>query len=40
VPPGEGYRVGIDRDADGFADGDELIAGTNPADPSSYPGHR
>jgi mono/diheme cytochrome c family protein len=39
VPPGEGYRVGIDRDADGYADGDELLAGTNPADPNSYPGH-
>ncbi len=39
VPPGEGFRVGIDRDADGYADGDELLAGTNPANPNSYPGH-
>ncbi len=39
VPPGEGFRVGIDRDGDGYADGDELLAGTNPANPNSYPGH-
>jgi hypothetical protein len=39
VPPGEGFRVGIDRDSDGYADDDELLAGTNPADPNSYPGH-
>jgi sugar lactone lactonase YvrE len=39
VPPGEGWRVGIDRDGDGYADGDELLAGTNPANPNSYPGH-
>jgi DNA-binding beta-propeller fold protein YncE len=39
VPPGEGYRLGIDRDADGYADGDERAAHTNPADPNSYPGH-
>jgi DNA-binding beta-propeller fold protein YncE len=40
VPPGEGYRLGIDRDGDGYADGDERFARTNPADPNSYPGHR
>jgi hypothetical protein len=40
VPPGEGYRLGIDRDGDGYADGDERFAHTNPADPNSYPGHR
>jgi DNA-binding beta-propeller fold protein YncE/mono/diheme cytochrome c family protein len=39
VPPGEGFRDGIDRDSDGYADGDELLAKTNPADPNSYPGH-
>ena len=38
VPPGSGERIGIDRDEDGFFDGDELDAGTNPADPNSYPG--
>ncbi len=39
VPPGEGFRDGIDRDSDGYADGDELLVKTNPADPNSYPGH-
>jgi YVTN family beta-propeller protein len=37
VPPGSGWRVGIDRDGDGYADGDELAARTNPADPTSHP---
>jgi hypothetical protein len=37
VPPGSGYRVGIDRDADGFADGDELYNGTDPSSASSHP---
>jgi len=38
VPSGSGVRAGIDRDEDGFRDRDELDAGTDPADPSSFPG--
>ena len=37
VPPGSGFRIGIDRDADGYADGDELAAGTDPASANSTP---
>lgn len=37
VPPGSGWRLGIDRDGDGYADGDELAAGSDPANPSSVP---
>jgi DNA-binding beta-propeller fold protein YncE len=37
VPVGSGFRIGIDRDADGIADGDELAFGTDPADPASHP---
>jgi hypothetical protein len=37
VPPGSGQRIGIDRDRDGFLDGDELAAGTDPGDPASHP---
>jgi sugar lactone lactonase YvrE len=37
VPPGSGWRIGIDRDGDGYADGDEALYGTNPADPRSHP---
>jgi YVTN family beta-propeller protein len=37
VPPGEGQRIGIDRDGDFFFDRDELDAGSDPADPSSIP---
>lgn len=33
VPPGSGIRVGLDRDADGFFDGDEVDAGMDPARP-------
>jgi hypothetical protein len=40
VPPGEGYRVGIDRDGDGYTDADERLALTDPANANSYPGHR
>jgi hypothetical protein len=38
VPPGSGTRIGIDRDLDTFYDRDELDGGTDPADPSDYPG--
>ncbi|WP_437784307.1 YncE family protein [Sorangium sp. So ce1097] len=37
MPPGSGVRAGIDRDSDGFLDGDERDAGSNPADPNSTP---
>ncbi|HEY0132707.1 MAG TPA: hypothetical protein VGB85_01470, partial [Nannocystis sp.] len=37
VPPGSGKRLGVDRDADGHRDGDELLAGSDPADASSTP---
>jgi hypothetical protein len=38
VPPGCGERVGVDRDADGFFDRDELDACSNPQDPMAIPG--
>jgi DNA-binding beta-propeller fold protein YncE len=37
APPGSGVRIGIDRDADGYRDGDEVLAGSNPADPLDVP---
>jgi hypothetical protein len=37
APPGSGIRIGIDRDEDGFLDGDEQDAGSDPADPASTP---
>jgi hypothetical protein len=37
LPPGSGVRVGIDRDGDGYLDGDEQDAGSDPADPASTP---
>jgi DNA-binding beta-propeller fold protein YncE len=37
APPGAGVRMGIDRDEDGWLDGDERRAGSNPADPMSTP---
>jgi len=37
APPGSGKRIALDRDEDGALDGDEINAGTDPADPSSTP---
>jgi DNA-binding beta-propeller fold protein YncE len=37
VPPGSGQRMGLDRDSDGFRDGDEVDMHTDPADPTSHP---
>lgn len=37
VPPGAGNRMALDRDEDGFLDGDEIAAGSDPADPLSTP---
>jgi hypothetical protein len=37
VPVGEGERIGIDRDADGFRDRDEVDGGSDPADPLDLP---
>src|SRR5262249_51198276 len=37
VPAGSGRRLGIDQDRDGYPDGDELDAGSNPGDPLSTP---
>ena len=37
VPPGSGYRIGIDRDEDGVLDLDEVSAGTDPAGNFSRP---
>jgi hypothetical protein len=31
VPVGEGFRIGVDRDGDGYRDGDEIDGGSNPA---------
>ena len=38
VPPGDGRRSAIDRDGDGYLDGDELDAGSDPANARSLPG--
>ncbi len=38
VVKGAETRLGLDRDRDGFFDQDEEDAGTNPADPASFPG--
>ena len=37
VPPGNGPRIGIDRDKDGQLDRDELDAGSDPGNPLSIP---
>jgi hypothetical protein len=37
VPPGEGFRIGVDRDSDGFRDADELDAASDPANELSLP---
>ena len=37
APRGEGARLALDRDDDGFLDGDERDAWSDPADPSSTP---
>ena len=37
VPVGEGYRIGVDRDLDGYRDGDEVDAGSDPVDAASTP---
>ncbi len=37
VPPGDGARIGIDRDGDGFRNGDEIDGGGDPADELSLP---
>jgi hypothetical protein len=37
VPPGDGRRSAIDRDLDGYLDGDEILAGSDPANSRSVP---
>ncbi len=37
VPPGDGPRAALDRDQDGFRNGDEVAAGTDPAAVASHP---
>jgi DNA-binding beta-propeller fold protein YncE len=37
VPPGDGLRAALDRDLDGHWDGDELLAGSDPAAAASVP---
>ncbi len=37
VPPGSGTRIALDRDEDGVLDGDEIAAGSDPADKFSRP---
>jgi DNA-binding beta-propeller fold protein YncE len=37
MPPGSGVRTALDRDEDGYFDGDEEDANSDPADPGSIP---
>ncbi len=37
TPPGSGIRIALDRDQDGFYNGDEWYANSDPADASSVP---
>lgn len=37
APPGSGIRIALDRDEDGALNGDELKAGSDPADAASLP---
>jgi DNA-binding beta-propeller fold protein YncE len=37
APPGSGVRVALDRDQDGYLDGDERAAGSDPASAASTP---
>lgn len=37
LPPGNGQRMALDRDEDGFYNRDELLANTDPADANSHP---
>lgn len=37
VPPGSGVRLGVDRDADGAFDRDEIEAGCDPTDSGNFP---
>jgi hypothetical protein len=37
APPGSGRRMGIDRDLDGTLDGNEIAAGSDPANARSRP---
>ena len=37
VPEGSGFRMGIDRDRDGYRNATEVLAGSDPGDPNSTP---
>ena len=37
VPPGCGTRMALDRDRDGYPNGDEVAGGSDPANPASIP---